>query len=157
MRNQFGVTLSTIPDPCTFSSPGSDIYIIRELRKDDDGIDYLAEVGRMSVSESINSWRDMTDMSYIMSRLAAGDSSVLNVKQGMYGDFADMPYDHRAVLDTITTARQYFDNLPDDVRAKFGDNFADWFSEAGDPEWIVKMTKNPDPVPESPVSKEVAE
>ena len=147
MRNKFGVSLALVPDPCTFSSPGSDLYLIRELRTAEDGSEYLAVTGRQSVSEAINAWRDMTDMSYIMSRLAAGDATVLAVNDGFYGDFSDMPHDHRAVLDTITTARQYFDNLPDSVRAKFDDDFVKWFSEAGDPAWVDKMVKNPDPEP----------
>lgn len=145
MRNPFGVTQSNLPDCNTFCNPGSDIYVMRQLAQDDVGRDYLQDVGKISISERINSFRDFTDMSYILARLAAGDASVLNVRNdAMYGDFTGMPYDPRAMLDTINNARNYFDHLPADVRAKFGDDFVAWFSDAGDPEWVSKMIKNPD-------------
>ena len=148
MRNLFGVTQSLIPDPCTFSNPGSDIYHIMQLSTDDDtGLDYLEEVGQMSISTQINSFRDLTDMSYILARLNAGDSSVLNARSSFYGDVSDLPHDHRAALDIINNARMYFDHLSDDIKVKFDNDFAKWFSSAGSADWSAKMTVNPDPAP----------
>lgn len=145
MRNPFGVKQSNIPDCNTFCNSGSDIYVIRQLAKDDDGKDYLQETGKISISERINSFRDFTDMAYILARLSAGDDSVLNVcTDAMYGDFSGMPYDHRALQDTVNNARNYFDHLPADVRAKFNDDFVTWFSDVGDPEWVNKMVKQSD-------------
>lgn len=150
MRNPFGITLSLIPDCCTFSEPGSDIYHIMQLSTDDDtGLDCLEEVGQMSISTQINSYRDLTDMSYILARLNAGDASVLNARPSFYGDVSDLPYDHRAALDIINNARAYFDHLSDDVKVKFDNDFSKWFSSAGSDDWSAKMTVNPDPVPVS--------
>lgn len=141
MRNPFGVTLNTIPDPCTFSDPGDDTYVIRELVEDDDGFKVLKDVGKQSISVMINAYKDTTDMTFILSRLAAGDASVLNVVPLTYGDVSDMPHDHRAALTAVQSARTYFDHLDDDIKAKFDNDFSKWFSQAGDDEWIVKMTK----------------
>lgn len=145
MRNPYGVTVDNIPDADTFCRAGNDIQLLYELVSDN-GCDYLVETGRQSISTMINAWRDCTDMSYILSRLNAGDASVLNVRpDAFYGDVSDMPYDHRAALTAITNARTYFDHLPDDIRAKFDDDFQRWFSEAGDDAWIDKMVRNAAP------------
>ena len=144
MRNLFGVTQSTIPDPCTFSEAGSDIYEIKQLTHDDDGQEVLEVTGKLSISTQINSFKDLTDMSYIMARLAAGDDSVLNARQPLYGDFSDLAYDHRSALDHINNARVYFDHLPDEVRVKFDNDFRNWFSDAGSDSWIDKMIVHPD-------------
>lgn len=150
MRNLFGITQSFIPDPCTYSEPGSDIYHILQLTIDDDtGLDCLEEVGQMSISTQINSYRDLTDMSYILARLNAGDASVLNARPAFYGDVSDLPQDHRAALDIINNARTYFDHLSDDVKIKFDNDFSKWFSSAGSADWSAKMTVNPDPAPVS--------
>lgn len=153
MRNPFGITLDKIPSPCTFTNPGSDIYVLHELSTDESGQECLVETGRQSISTMINAWKDCTDMSYILARLNAGDASVLDMHpEAFYGDVSDMPYDHRAALTAIQNARTYFDNLPAETRQKFGDSFENWFSEAGDAGWIKKMMKEPEaaPVAENP-------
>lgn len=144
MRNQFGLTLDMIPDPCTFSEPGSDIYVVRKLVKNDDGFEELVATGKQSISSMINAWADYCDMAYIISRLNAGDASVLDVVPDTYGDVSDMPHDHRAALNTIQSARTYFDNLPEETRAKFDNDFAKWFSDAGSEAWSAAMTVRPD-------------
>ena len=141
MRNPFGVTLDNIPDADTISPSGSDIQRLYEVVSDC-GVDSLAEVGRQSVTTMINAWRDFTDMSYILARLQAGDASVLNVRpDAFYSDCSGLSYDHRAALETVQSARTYFDNLPDEVRSRFDDSFERWFGEAGDPSWVSKMVK----------------
>lgn len=147
MRNQFGVTLDLIPDPCTFSEPGSDIYFERKLVKNDEGFDELVVTGKRSISTMINAWADYCDMAYIISRLNAGDSSVLNVAPEQYGDVSDLPFDHRAALDTVMSARTYFDNLPEETRQKFDNSFEKWFGDAGSQSWVDNMTVRPDAVP----------
>lgn len=144
MRNQFGITLDMIPDPCTFSEPGSDIYLERKLVKNDDGFDELVVTGKRSISSMINAWADYCDMAYIISRLNAGDASVLDVVPETYGDVSDLPYDHRSALDTVMSARTYFDNLPEETRANFDNDFTRWFSDAGSQSWIDNMVVRPD-------------
>ena len=138
MRNNFGVTLDMIPDPCTFSEPGSDIYVVRKLVKNDDGFDELVPTGKQSISSMINAWADYCDMAY---------ASVLDVVPETYGDVSDMPHDHRAALNTIQSARTYFDNLPDETKAKFDNDFTKWFSDAGSDAWSAAMTVRPDSAP----------
>lgn len=136
-------SLSQICDGNTFfSSSGSPVKIIYTPAYIEGQI-ILNESGKFDISEFISSYAETTDMSFILSRLAAGDSSVLNIKDGFFGDSSMLPHDHRAALDTVISAQVYFDNLDNETRNKFHDNFVEWIQSAGTPEWISRMTKNP--------------
>lgn len=142
-------TLSQICDGNSFiSSPGSPVKLIYTPAYVDGQIT-LNETGKFDIAEFIESYAETTDMSFILSRLAAGDSSVLNVQHGFYGDSSFLSHDHRAALDTVISAQTYFDNLDKETRDKFNDNFVEWIQSAGSPEWVSRMVKNPAPVPES--------
>lgn len=136
-------TLSHICDGNTFfSSSGSPVKLIFTPAFEDGEI-VLNETGKFDISEFINSYADSTDMSFILARLAAGDSSVLNVSQGFFGDASILSHDHRAALDTVISAQTYFDNLPKETRDKFNDSFVEWIQSAGTPEWVSRMVTNP--------------
>lgn len=138
-------SLSQICDGNSFiSSPGSSVKIIYTPAYSDGQI-VLNESGKFDISEFIQSYADTTDMAFILSRLSAGDSSVLNVQKGFYGDSSLLSNDHRAALDTVISAQTYFDNLDKETRDKFHDNFVEWIQSAGTPEWVSRMVKNPAP------------
>lgn len=149
-------TLSHICDGNTFiSSPGSSVKLIFTPAFEDGQI-VLNETGKFDISEFINSYADSTDMSFILARLSAGDSSVLNVSQGFFGDSSILSHDHRAALDTVISAQTYFDNLPKETRDKFNDSFVDWIQSAGTKEWVSRMVINPDsPVHDNSTESEV--
>lgn len=143
-------TLSQICDGNTFiSSAGSPVKILYTPAYQDGQI-ILNETGKFDIAEFIGSYAETTDMAFILSRLAAGDSSVLNVQNGFYGDSSFLSHDHRAALDTVISAQTYFDNLDKETRDKFHDNFVEWIQSAGTPEWISRMVKNPGPAQVSP-------
>lgn len=156
-------SLSQICDGSSFiSSAGSPVKIIYTPAYVDGQI-ILNETGKFDIAEFIEAYADTTDMAFILSRLAAGDSSVLNMQNGFYDDSSLLSHDHRAALDTVISAQTYFDNLDKATRDKFHDNFVEWIQSAGTPEWISRMVKNPvpsddpsdvppaDPAPESEV------
>ena len=136
-------SLSNICDGNTFiSDPGSPVKLIFTPAFEDGQI-ILNETGKFDISEFINSYADTTDMSFILARLSAGDSSVLNVSQGFFGDASILSNDHRAALDTVISAQTYFDNLPKETREKFNDSFVEWIQSAGTKEWVSRMVVNP--------------
>ncbi|QRV61764.1 internal scaffolding protein [Microvirus sp.] len=149
-------TLSHICDGNTFiSSSGSPVKLIFTPAFEDGQI-VLNETGKFDISEFINSYADSTDMSFILARLAAGDSSVLTVSQGFFGDSSFLSHDHRAALDTVISAQTYFDNLPKETRDKFNDSFVEWIQSAGTPEWISRMVINSaSPAPDNSTESEV--
>ena len=138
MRN--GVTLSTIADPDTFvSQAGDPIHLLYSpILKDGDIA--LVEAGKQSIPDYINSHKELCDMSFILSRLAAGDASVLNAREAFYADVSELSWNRAEMLQHVSDMQMYFDHLPDAVREKFDNSFPTWISSAGTPEWSDKMT-----------------
>lgn len=135
-------TLSAVCDGNTFFSDSGNPVKVLYTPALVDGVLTLNETGKFDISEFINSYADTTDMSFILSRLSAGDDSVLNVQRGFFGDASVLSSDHRAALDTVISAQVYFDNLPKDTRDKFNDSFVEWIQSAGTSEWVSRMTVN---------------
>lgn len=135
-------SLSSLCDGNTFiSSSGSPVKILYTPALVDGEI-VLNETGKFDIGEFINSYADTTDMAFILSRLAAGDDSVLKVQSGFYGDSSILSNDHRAALDTVISAQVYFDNLPKETRDKFNDSFVEWIQTAGTSDWVSRMSVN---------------
>ena len=57
----------------------------------EDGCIQLVESGRTDIQALIDSYADSCDMSLILQRLSIGDTSVLNPKTPMFGDFTACP------------------------------------------------------------------
>lgn len=111
-----------------------------------DGTIKLTEVDRIDIKAEINSHASTCDMAYILSRLKFGDVSVLNGKEGVYGDFTVFPKTYAEMLQLVQSGEDAFDSLPLDVRASFDNDINKWFATIGSDVWCEKM-KFPKPVP----------
>lgn len=138
---------SQIADPDSFiSSSGNRVRALFELGKDSNGCKILVKTGSVDVPDFINAFRATTDMAFILARLSAGDTSVLNRKPCFYADSTMFPRDPSEGMRMIDASVRAFDALPEDTRAKFDNNVFNWLSSAGSAEWITKMSKVPAPV-----------
>lgn len=128
-----------VSDPNKFvSCAGSDIHVIYEGKLLPTGEIKLVPIGKESVSEKINSYKPYTDINYIISRLNAGDTSV--VRDGaMYGDFTKQPKTLADALQIIINAEKTFNELPLDIRNKFDNSYLAWLQSSGSEEWFNKM------------------
>ncbi len=129
----------------------------------EDGCIQLVECGRTDIQAFIDSYADSCDMSLILQRLSIGDTSVLNSKTPMFGDFSGFPSTLAGILNLKLEAQRVFDKLDPAVRDQFAD-FNDWLAASGSQEWLSKMQGIPannsvsedrsvlDPVPEMEVS-----
>ena len=104
-----------------------------------DGTINLVESEKTDLQEYINSFRDSVSIEHIMAMCAAGDTSALNRVQGSYIDCSKMPKTFREVLDIVIDGRAKFDQLPLNIKQKFGNDFNAWFSDVGSPDWFEKM------------------
>ena len=103
MRNEF----AKVFDPNSFSTnPGDRYHTIYSPKIKQNGIIQLVESGKEDIQEMIDSFRDSTDMAFIVNRLMAGDTSVLNQAPAMYGDFTDMPKTYAEALQMVIDARE---------------------------------------------------
>lgn len=136
MRSKY----AKISDPNSFfTCPGERFHIIYKAKLDAAGEVNLVEVDRVDIQEQINSQRDCTDMAYILRRLGIGDSSVLNVSSGVYGDYTDCPKTMAEALQLSIDAEKAFLRLPLDTRNQFSNDFKKWFASAGSDAWMRVM------------------
>lgn len=138
------------------TSPGSEIHILYNPKIQEDGTIILVESGKENIQEFIDSFRGSTDMSFIISRLAAGDLSVINQRPALYGDFTDFPKTYAEALQRVIDAQQQFYTLPLEVRNSFDNDYMKWFATSGSDDWMVKMASVL-PVEESPEEVKIDE
>lgn len=136
MRNKYAV----VSDPNSFvTDPGSRYHIIYDPVVKSDGTIVLEESGQDDIQEYIDSFRDQTDMSFILQRMALGDLSVLSQKTPMYGDFTNMPKTYAEALQLVLDSEKKFMQLPLEVRNLFDNDYRKWFATSGSDEWMQKM------------------
>ena len=115
-----------------FSNPGSRVKPVYEAKIDSNGVIDLVETGSENLYDYIQSFKDSTDINTIVKRYAAGDVDVLSKKQGVYGDFTELPNTYAEMLNIVISGENMFNNLPVEVRAKFHHSFREWMSAMDD-------------------------
>lgn len=121
------------------TSSGHQYHIIYSPVVLSDGSIELVESGKDDIQEMIQSFKSQTDMSYILQRMAVGDTSVLNQRTPMYGDFTQMPKTYAEALQLVIDREKQFMELPVNVRNQFDNDFKKWFATSGSEEWFKKM------------------
>lgn len=135
-----------VSDPNTFvSNPGEVFKLEYSPFVKDDGTILLEVSGKIDVKQMINSFKDSTDMSYILKQLAIGNTDVLAQRQGVYADFSEFPKTYAEVLQLRIDAENNFYKLPLEVRQKFNNDFNVYFANAGTEDWFAKMGLSSDP------------
>lgn len=125
MRNK----LAKIPDYSKmYTCAGDPDHIEYEPIVERDGTVTLKPSGKTNIAELINSYKETTDISYIMKRIAMGDFSALSMN-GFYGDFRGMPTDPAEVLQYQINAERYFYSLPPETRNKFNNSVTEFLRE----------------------------
>lgn len=136
MRHPFAM----VPLIEDFVSPSGDVFhTVYAPSFAPDGTIRLTVSDRVDIKREINSHREETDMSFIVSRLLAGDTSVLSAKQPMYGDFTQFPKTYVDMLNIVQAGEDYFNSLPLDVRSKFDNDRYKWFASIGSDDWLSAM------------------
>lgn len=104
----------------------------------------LIESGEVDVQDMINSHAPECDMSFILSRLANGDASVLNGHNPIFADFHNLPTNFREVMDVALSAERLFNMLPLEKRQRFDNDYRKFVATAGTPEWdnIMEYNRN---------------
>lgn len=107
-------------------------------RYDENGQPYLEKVGEVNTYEKIQSYREECDVMSILSRYAAGDTAAL-ATPGYYIDTTKLPKTYTEYLNMMSEQRDKFEQLPLEIREKFGHSFEQWAATAGEKEWCEKM------------------
>lgn len=136
MRNEF----AKVSNPNDFVSCSGDLFHVNYTSiVNADGTIELVESGKDNIRDYINSFREQTDISFILRQIELGNTDVLNDKQPMYGDFTQMPKSYAEALQLVMDAENRFMELPVDIRNRFDNDFKQWFAQAGSDPWFEKM------------------
>lgn len=145
-----------VPDPNKFVSPhGDDFHIEYTAEIQKDGTIKLVECGKMNIKEYINSFKESTDMEYILKCMALGDDSVLTHKQPIFGDFTEAPTSLMEFQQRMIDGQRAFMSLPVDVRNEYDHDLMKFMADVGSEKWMNAMK---DMLPkENKVDSEVTE
>lgn len=126
-----------------------------EARLRPDGSYGIEQVGMVDTWNQIQACRASTDMSLILSRYMAGDTSALSRAQGFYADISEMPENMHEALSVMLRAQQDFDALPLEVRERFGMDVYKYISELGTPGFSDKLKVSSKDASTTPIESEV--
>lgn len=121
------------------SESGSGTRTTYSSRVRSDGRIELIDSGKEDFHAFIQSFKDQTDISVIMARLAAGDLTPLSAAEGMYGDFTNMPSTLAEAMQLRIDSERLFYSLPADVRKQFDMDPDKFFASSGSKEWAEKL------------------
>lgn len=110
---------------------GDPVHVLYSPEFDCNGHMELVESGRENIYEYIQSHKDSTDVHLILQRFAKGDAGALSRRQGMYGDFTQVPTNYADMLNKLNRAEEYFNSLPVSEREKYDHSFAQFIASLG--------------------------
>lgn len=128
-----------ISDPNKFISCAGDQYQVQYKPVVKNGVTNLVEDGKIDIKEYINSFKEKTDMAYILKQLRLGDTSVLNARKALYGDFTEMPTTMQEFQQRMIDGQRAFEQLPLDIRNQYDHNMWNWLNDIGSAEWMNIM------------------
>lgn len=111
--------------------------IITEHREEMDinGRRKLIKDRKINIYERIQSSKDSTDINNILRRAAEGDYNVLNMVSGNYLDIVDAPSSLAEAQHFVIRAKEEFNSLPKEVKAKFENNAEIYVAQYGTKLW----------------------
>lgn len=110
------------------TSAGSGLHPVRHGKVMDDGTIRLVIDRYEDTNEIIDSYRQETDIHNILARIQAGETQLLNQKQGFFGDVTELPKTYAEMLDLLHRGEEFFNKLPVDVKAKYNNDFNQFFA-----------------------------
>ncbi len=111
------------------------------------GAHELKQKGEIDLYAQIQSFKDSTDINFILERYARGDVSALSKIQGVYGDFTAMPTTLAELSQRVLDAENLFYQLPLDVREQFDHNPSVFYASM-DSEKFQAIFRDPSSTPQ---------
>lgn len=121
------------------SNIGSRYHDVYTPVYDHNGVLDLEVSGQEDIYEMIQSYAESCDINVLIARYENGDVSALSQRQGFYIDATGMPHTYAEMLNAIISAETTFNQLPVDIRAKFGHSFEQFLSQMDSPDFAEKM------------------
>lgn len=107
-----------------YTNPGSEELMTYSLQDDFT----LKETGLKNIQDEIRSHRESVELATLLQRYAQGDETALNNKPGFFADVSEFPESLAEWNDSFRTANKQFNDLPEDIRAAFNNNAAEFWT-----------------------------
>lgn len=120
-------------------NPGSKFKTEYSPIVEKDGSVTLRPVGKIDFHAYIQSFKDLTDIHYIVKKIANGDTSMLRF-DGVYGDFTKYPKTLAEVLQLQIDSNKLFNSLPVEIKQKFSNDPNKFFAQSGTEEWFKTIS-----------------
>lgn len=124
-----------------FTSAGSGVEPVYSLVFDDNGVELVQKTGERDVYSEIQSYRESTELSVLLSRYAQGDTAALNQKVGSFFDAVDMPKTYAELFQRARDAEIRFSQLPADLKSLFNGSYTEFWSQMGTSEFNDKLNR----------------
>lgn len=122
-----------------FTHSGSSTRGVFKLSFDiNTGAEELIRVGTENWDSFIQASKDSCDIHKVIARVRNGETQLLNQRDGMYGDFSQMPTTIHDLIALRRNAEALFDSLPEDRKKNF-DSFDDFCKNAGTLSWLKQL------------------
>lgn len=111
--------------------------IVKEHREeiDKDGKRSLIKDRVVNIYENIQASREQCEIQNILRAAAEGNPNILNVVDSHYLDITGAPSSLAEAQQFVIRAKNEFDQLPKDIRAKFENNAEIYVAKYGTEEW----------------------
>lgn len=103
-----------------------------------DGKRKLIKDRAVNIYEKIQASKDQCEIENILRRATEGDQNVLNIVNGQYMDITGAPSSLAEAQQFVIRAKNEFEQLPKDIRAKFENNAEIYVAEFGSDTWADK-------------------
>lgn len=126
--------------PNIVSNPGTFEEEVWAMRLTETGEQEFYVKGKTNIYEKIQMFKDDCDLEQIIQRvMQTGDASIMMQRQPLYADFSDMPDNIFEAHQKIEEAKEVFNNLPTEVKEKYGMSFDRYLADFGSEEWMKNM------------------
>ena len=110
------------------TNPGDRYMLEYDTIVEPNGKVIITPAGKKDLYQEIQSWKEQTDMHYILNQMALGQYPMR--ENVMYGDFTEAPENMQEAMQMMINAEKAFYELPLDTRRKFDNDFKQWMMSA---------------------------
>lgn len=141
MKIEFRTQFNAIASKHYYTSHGEKIEIRHSPHMDSNGRRFLMADKPVDVFNLIQSHKEECMIENIIRRAVEGDYNALNTMHGIYTDITNCPSSIAEAQQYIIDAKNRFNKLPKEIKAKFEYNAEMYIAELGNnPEsWLEKM------------------
>lgn len=95
---------------------------------------------KIDLYSNIQSYADSVDINKMIEKFQAGDPNALgNPNYGQFLDLTKLPTNYNDLLNTMANGERLFNSLDIKTKEKFNNNFDEFVSTIGQPDWYDKL------------------